>query len=322
MLALVIIAVSFTVTFLIFPVVIPRLIKAGITGKDMNKPGGWPVVAEMGGLVIMAGFGAGIIAIVASETFSREILNTDLAQILAVFSVILIMTLIGVVDDLIGISKVTKAVLPLLSSLPMVAIKAGQTLMFLPLIGPTDLGVVYSLVLVPVGITGAANACNMLAGFNGLEIGMSMVAMAALAIIAYSIGANTSFLLLLAALGALLAALRYNWHPARVFIGDTGTFSLGAIIASAVILGNFEAAGIIIIFPYAADFFLKLFHGFPSTGWWGIYKDGKLFCPETGPVGLAQLVMKMFGSISERNLVLVLIGIEAVFGVIAVLVYA
>ena len=161
MLAIITAVVSFVVTFLLFPVVISRLKKAGITGRDINKPKR-PYIADMGGLVIVTGFSAGIIAIVAGETFSPETLDTNLTQILAVFSVILIMALIGVVDDLIGVRQVTKAVLPLLASLPLVAIKAGQTLVFLPFFGATDFGVFYSLVLVPIGITGASNACNML----------------------------------------------------------------------------------------------------------------------------------------------------------------
>jgi UDP-N-acetylglucosamine--dolichyl-phosphate N-acetylglucosaminephosphotransferase len=313
-------AISFLVTFLLFPVVIPRLKRAGITGEDMNKPEK-PAVAEMGGIVIVIGFITGIVTIFIIDTYFSVTLHVNLIQVLAVFSMILIMTVIGVIDDLIGVRQVTKAFLPLVASLPLVAIKAGHPTIYLPFLGPINLGIISFLVLVPIGITGAANACNILAGFNGLEIGVSTVAMGALAIIAYSIGANTSFLILLAALGALLATFRYNWYPAKVFIGDVGTFCLGGIIASAVILGDFEMAGIIIIIPHAVDFFFKLYHGFPSRGWWGIYKDGKLFCIEAGPVSLPQLVMKIFGGISEKLLVLSFIGIEAIFGATAVLIF-
>ena len=311
--------ISFATTFFIFPAVIARFKRAKIMGKDMHKPG-QPEVAEMGGLVIVAGFGSGIITIIAIATFFPGLFSADLIQILAALSVVLIMTLIGIVDDLIGVRQILKAIMPLLASLPLVAIKAGHTLMRIPLIGQIDFGILYPLVLVPIGITGAANAFNMLAGFNGLEVGMSIVAMGSLAITAHSVGAMTSFLLLLATLGALIATLRYNWYPAKVFIGDAGTLSLGAIVASAVILGNFEMAGVIIIIPYALDFLLKAIHRFPKT--WGIYKNGKLYCPGARPIGLAQMVMKLCGGITERNLVLTFMGIEAIFGAIAILMYA
>lgn len=313
--------IPFATTYLILPAAIVSFKRANIVGKDMHKPG-QPEVAEMGGLVIVAGFSLGIITIIAVNTFLPSLLSISLIQILAAFSVVLIMTLLGSVDDLIGVRQIPKALIPLLASLPLVAIKAGHTVMNIPLIGQIDLGIIYPLVLVPIGITGAGNAFNMLAGFNGLEIGMSMVATGALAIIAYSVGATTSFVILLALMGAQIAIIRYNWYPAKVFIGDTGTFSLGAIIASAVILGNFESAGIIVIIPYALDFLIKAMNRFPSKGWWGIYKNGKLYCPGTRPVGLAQLVMKLCGGIKERNLVLTLIGVEVIFGTIAVLIYA
>jgi UDP-N-acetylglucosamine--dolichyl-phosphate N-acetylglucosaminephosphotransferase len=316
-----VLVISFATTYFIFPGVIANFKRAKIVGKDMHKPG-QPEVAEMGGLIIVAGFSSGIITISALETFLSGLLSIDLIKIFAALSVVLIMALVGNVDDLIGVRKVPKAIIPLLGSLPLVAIKAGHTLMNIPFIGQVDFGILYPLVLVPIGLTGAANAFNMLAGFNGLEIGMSIVAAGSLAIIAYSIGATTSFLLLVAALGALIATLRYNWYPAKVFIGDTGTFSLGAIIASAVILGNFETAGIIIIIPYALDFILKAINRFPSKGWWGVYKNGKLYCPGSRPAGLAQLVMKLCGGITERKLVLTFIGIEAVCATIVILLYA
>jgi len=67
------------------------------------------------------------------------------------------------------------------------------------------------------------------------------------------------------------------------------------------------------------DFIIKAKNRFPYS--FGVYRDGKLYCPEGGPVGLGQLIMKVCGGISERNLVLVLMGIEAIFGLIAILIY-
>jgi UDP-N-acetylglucosamine--dolichyl-phosphate N-acetylglucosaminephosphotransferase len=120
--------------------------------------------------------------------------------------------------------------------------------------------------------------------------------------------------------GALLAFLHYNWYPARVFMGDTGTLSIGAVIASAVIVGNYELAGVIVILPYTLDFFVKAANGFPSSNWWGEYSRGKLVC--TGrPVGLCQALMKVTGGITEKGLVLSLISLEAAFGIIALLLF-
>lgn len=319
--SIVIFFVSFIVSFISFPLLIPRLKRAGIVGRDMHKPG-QPEVAEMGGLAILTGFGAGLLLAISLETFLEQILSIDLVGLLAALGTVLIVSLIGILDDLFEISQIVKAFLPALAALPLVAVKVGKTVLRLPFFGPVNFGIFYSLILVPLGVTGAANAVNMLAGFNGLEVGMGIVATGSLALIAYTLRATNSLVLLLAMLGALLAALYYNWYPAKVFIGDIGTLSIGAVIAASVILGDFEMAGIIVMIPYFFDFLIKAANRFPSKGWWGEYREGKLYCPNSRPVSLCQWIMKLSGGISERGLVLSLIGIEAVFGLIAILMFA
>jgi len=312
--------ISYTVTFISFPVVIPRLKGAGIVGKNMNSEK-QEEIPEMGGLVIAIGFGAGIVATIFLRTFFDIFLSISLTPILAVLSTVLIVVLIGIFDDLISMRQGIKAIIPVFAALPLMAIKEGYSLMKIPGLEIINLGIFYPLVLVPLGITGAVNAVNMLAGFNGLEAGMGIVAIGSLSIIAYLMGQTTSFIILIAGLGALIAALYYNWYPAKILVGDVGTLSIGAVIASAVIIGNFEAAGVVLMVPYMVDFLIKAKSHFPGKNWWGVYKEGKLYCPDSGPVGLCQLIMKVWGGISERNLVLVLMGIEALFGLIAILIY-
>lgn len=311
--------VSFVVSFVEFPIIIPRLKRAGITGKNMNSEK-QEEIPEMGGLVIAAGFGTGIIFAIGLRTFFDLFLSVSLTSILAVLSTVLIVVIIGVFDDLISMKQWIKALMPVFAALPLMALKEGYSMMRIPFIGLIEFGIFYPLILVPLGITGAANAVNMLAGFNGLEVGMGVVAIGALAVIAYLIGETTALIILLAALGALVTALYYNWFPAKILVGDVGTLTIGAVVASAVIVGNYETAGVIIIIPYVVDFLIKAKNRFPYS--FGIYREGKLYCPDGRAVGLAQLIMKVCGGISERNLVLVLMGIEAVFGVIAILLYA
>jgi UDP-N-acetylglucosamine--dolichyl-phosphate N-acetylglucosaminephosphotransferase len=254
-------------------------------------------------------------------SFLRLFPDANIAVLLAALSTILLTGLIGIVDDLIGMRQWFKALLPLIAALPLMAVRVGHTMMKIPFIGTIDFWIFYPLVLVPLGITGAANAVNMLAGFNGLEVGLGAIAMGSLAIIAASLHETTALILLLSGLGALLGVIYFNWYPARVLVGDVGTLSIGAIIATAVIVGNFETAGIIVIIPYAVDFLIKAVNRFPSKDWWGEYNNEKLYCPNPRPVSLCQWVMKLAGGIHERTLVLILMGIEAVFGLIAVLMY-
>ena len=317
---LLVFAVAFAFTFITIPWIMPKLKRRGLTGKDRNKPS-LPETPEMGGFGIIAGFSAGVLVAVALFTFPFFELNLNLGliTILAALSTILIMAIIGVIDDLFSINQLVKASIPLFAAMPLVAVKAGETTMALPFIGSIDFGIWYALLLIPIGIAGASNVTNMLEGFNGLGAGMGIVACTSLAFIAWKTGSHEALIILIAMIGALLAFFYYNFKG-KIFMGDIGTLSIGAVIACSVIIGNFETAGVIVIIPYALDFIIKAKNRFPSSDWWGTYKDGKLTCPGK-PVGLCQLIMKFTGGISEKNLVLSLIGIELIFGIIAVMIY-
>jgi len=278
-------------------------------------------IPNVGGFSIISGFSIGVLLSIALYTYLGTYLgHFNPILILAAFSTVLLMGFIGVFDDLFSLHQAIKAIIPVFASLPLAAVNAGITSMAIPFIGPVDVGVFYALILIPVGITGASNVTNMLAGFNGLEAGMGSVACLALGIIAVITGKTESAALLFSMLGALLAFLYYNWYPAKVFMGDSGTLVIGAVIASAVIIGNYEMAGVVVILPYALDFFIKAFNGFPSSNWWGEYTGGKLVC-NGKPVGLCQTVIKLTGGITEKGLVVSLIFLEAAFGVLALMLF-
>ena len=86
-----------------------------------------------------------------------------------------------------------------------------------------------------------------------------------------------------------------------------------------MIIGNFESAGAILMIPYVIDWFIKVANRFPHTK--QAIKEGKLY-PENGKIkGLVHLVMRAFGGITERSLVLFFIGLEALFAVVLLLLY-
>ena len=160
LLALLVAALSFSVSFWTFRVAIPLLRRKGIVGRDVHKPGR-PEVPEMGGLFIVSGFAAGILTTVAANTFLERFLTIRLDEMLAVLCVALLAALIGTIDDLMGVRQRVKAILPLFIALPLVAVRIGDTTMSVPFFGAVDFGLVYTIVLVPLGVAGAANAVNM-----------------------------------------------------------------------------------------------------------------------------------------------------------------
>jgi len=318
-----VLAVSFLATLWVTPRFIRKLSHSGIVGRDMNKVG-HPWVPEMGGLAVVAGFIAGVLLAVALYTFNvfgMHELDLNLNYLLAGLSTVLIMALIGIFDDLLLMRQSVKAMLPLLASLPLVAVKLGVTHMTFPVLGEVDFGILFPLLLIPLAVTGASNATNMLAGFNGLEAGLGVVMTAAVGLAGFVFGRVEAVILSFAMLGSLVAFLRYNWYPARVLIGDVGTLTIGAVVAVSVIVGNMEKIGVILILPFFGELFLKARGRFKAQSWCQVRGD-RLYCRRKGEVyGLGRLVMYLFNGIHEQNLVVVLVAFEVFFALIALFSY-
>ena len=124
--------------------------------------------------------------------------------------------------------------------------------------------------LIPVGVAVASNLTNMLAGFNGLEAGMGIVVFGAMTILAVAHGSTDMALISISMMAALAAFMVFNKNPSSVFPGDVGNLTIGAALAAAVIIGNFDTAGAILMIPYVIDFFIKAYNRFPLSKWWRI----------------------------------------------------
>lgn len=292
---------------------------AGMTGKDMHKADR-PEVPEMGGIAIVAGFiGAALVGLVLNTAFRLQL---GLTETIAALLTVCIVAVIGIFDDVFDMRQLTKTLLPLAASVPLVvvAVAAGHNAISIPFIGSIDFGIAYPLLLIPLAVAVCSNLTNMLAGYNGLEAGMGAVMFATLSIVALMHGQAEMTILCLAMLGALLGFIPSNWYPAKVFIGDVGTFSIGAALAAAVIISDLKSAGAILVIPFVVDFFLKALNGFPKS-FAELGADGKLRAPKGKIRGLADLVLSVSGGLGERALVLRLLAIEAVFALIVLALY-
>ncbi len=250
---------AFLVTLFSTPFLVRSARRKGIVGRDVNKPGR-PEVAEMGGFAIFLGVVCALSLAVLVTTFNDKD-SYSLSLLIAALASIAIIALVGVFDDLFKLTWKTKLLTPVLASFPLVAIKAGSTTMSLPFVGAIDLGLFYTFVLIPIGVTGAANAMNMTAGYNGVEAGIGAVISVFLLAIAVSTQNWVAAAILAACFGACLAFLYFNWNPARIFPGDVGTLVIGACIAAGVILGNMEKYGLILFLPAFFELFSTLYYG-------------------------------------------------------------
>ncbi|MBI5803997.1 glycosyl transferase family 4 [Candidatus Pacearchaeota archaeon] len=254
------ILLSFFVTMFLIPSWIKRAKKAKLTGRDMHKLDKRDV-AESGGVTVVGGFALGALLYIALNTFFLKTEN-NFVEIFALLSSIFLIAFIAFTDDIlgwrIGLRRRTRIVLVVLASIPLVAINAGKSSVYLPFFGAVDLGVAYPLIVIPLGIVGATTTFNFLAGYNGLEAGQGVIILSSLAILSFYTGSPWLSIIALCMIASLLAFLIYNFCPAKIFPGDTLTYTIGGLIAIISILGDFEKVAILFFIPYIAETFLKI----------------------------------------------------------------
>ena len=310
---------SFLSTFFVIPLWIKKAKKAGLVGQDMNKSGK-PEVAEMGGICVAAGFLVGVLFYIGIQTFYFNGGVLIAPYIFACLCTILIITLVGTIDDIlgwkIGLRQWQKPLLTLSAALPIMVINAGHSVMSVPFFGPVDFGIFYPLIIIPVGIAGAANGFNMLAGYNGLEAGLGIIILSVMGFVAWQSGLGWVSMLAFCMVFALIAFLKYNWYPAKIFPGDTLTYSVGALIACVAILGNMERIAVILFIPFVLDFILPLRKGFKVEAFAKVNKDGSLDLPYNGIYDLTHFAIfvlrKIKKKVYERDVVMFILGIELV----------
>jgi len=308
---------------LIMPPFIKRMHEQNFLGKDMNKYSK-PLTAELGGVVVFLGFAVGVFGAIFIATY-LNLITINLSLLLAGFCTIAMICFVGVIDDIIGWKKGIRqwqhALFPIIAALPLMAIAAGETTMFIPYLGSVNLGILYSLIIIPIGVTGASNAFNMLAGFNGLEAGQGIILTATLTLLALLTGQITAVVLGVAMIGALIGFLFFNWFPAKIFGGDSLTLMVGANLAVMSIIGNMETIGVLIMGLFFIEFFIKAKHKFQSECFGTPNKKGELTSNPKGG-SITQVIMKLGkGKLTENRVVLIILGIQSIICIGTLLFY-
>jgi len=102
-----------------------------------------------------------------------------------------------------------------------------------------DMGFLYGIFILLL-LVGFSNAVNLTDGLDGLAGGLSAIAFVAYALISIFIGLEDMGIFCFVLVGALFGFLMFNGYPARVFMGDTGSLALGAVLATVAILTRRE----------------------------------------------------------------------------------
>ena len=279
--AIFVIMIGFLSSAILGLVMVPLLKKMRVgqrisvfVGETHRKKEGTPT---MGGLIFIIPTLLATLLLIITGKISY---TSNLGIVLLVF---IGYTFIGFLDDFLSIKKGNNEGLTVYQKLFMqVLIAIGFFYIYMRNGGQTawvvgtlkidlELGWLYGLAILFV-LVGASNAVNLTDGLDGLAGGLSAIAFIAFSLISLSVGFEDIGLFSLMLVGSLMGFLVYNTHPAKVFMGDTGSLALGAVMGAIAILTHRELTLLVV----ASIFVIETLSVILQTFWVVVFKK-KLF---------------------------------------------
>ena len=239
--------VAFFVVFLMTPPLIKFLEKRNLTVKDVNKKED-VMVARPGGLSIITG-------IIASEIVLYSFLQLN--EILAIIITTSAAFVIGYVDDRKVMGGWFKPVALAIAATPIIALGAYNSDLAFPLFGTVQIPVLYlALIVFMIPITG--NTINSIDVLNGVASGFMVIASFSLSICLFIVQ-NYEIAIASLPLGFVsLAFYKYHKIPSKIFPGDSGALTFGAMYGTIAIVGGIEVIAAIALLPAIINSFLFL----------------------------------------------------------------
>ena len=222
--------------------VFPLVNRIAMAVRAVDYPGGRRLQREaiprMGGIAIAAGIATGTF-LPSLMIWHRWVERATSVQSSLLFLGTVLVFLIGLADDVIGLSCIQRFLVQIVAAVGVVY-------------GGVDLGFWGGFVTV-VWIVGVTNAINLLDGLDGLAGGVAAIIATSLLIFAWIQGNALTVLLMSAIVGACLGFLRHNWAPAKIYMGDSGSLTLGFLLAVMSLRASMKgAATVAILVPILA----------------------------------------------------------------------
>ncbi|TFG29902.1 MAG: hypothetical protein EU532_02250 [Promethearchaeota archaeon] len=234
---IIIFIVGFISTYLLLPYIIKIMKNKGYTGYDIHK-NDRPEVAESGGISMVLGvIFSSILLMVLFPSFFNWILIFILTVILA--------GIIGFIDDRvklksrykIGLTIFTGSIIFFANYFGYISINSP----IVPILGQTRLSILYPLVI-PIIVAVFANTTNMLEGYNGEGSGTCLIAACFIFICSLIWDSAEALLFSIITIAVIIPFFIFNRYPAKIFPGDIGTLSMGAMFACIALFGSIEVA--------------------------------------------------------------------------------
>jgi len=239
--------VAFLVVFVMTPPLIKFLEKRNLVVKDVNKKGDVLVVRPGGPSII--------VGIIASEIILYAFLQLN--EILAIIITTSAAFVIGYVDDRKVMGGWFKPVALAFAAIPIIALGAYDSSLAFPLFGTVQIPLLYlALIVFMIPITG--NTINSIDVLNGVASGFMVIASFSLSICLFIVQ-NYEIAIVSLPLGFVsLAFYKYHKVPSKIFPGDSGALTFGAMYGTIAIVGGVEILAAVALLPAVINSFLFL----------------------------------------------------------------
>lgn len=296
--------IAFVVSYILTPYM-------GQVGKKQNMvdmPGHRKIheeaIPNLGGIVIFFGFLLSLLFVIGIEGQFRTLLIGGI-----------IILLLGVVDDIVNLSPKNKFFIQMIPAL--IVIIYNSDLINNVIANQLKSFGLLGYLLYPIlifWIVGVTNSINLIDGLDGLACGVSLIALITFFILGLRQNLETLSLVSIALVGSMLAFLKFNFYPAKIFLGDSGSTFAGFILASVGALWVLNSGNILFIFISIIILALPIFDTLFAI-WRRYQKHHPIFQADKGHLHHRLLAR----GISHKNVVFILWGISAICSVIALI---
>jgi UDP-GlcNAc:undecaprenyl-phosphate GlcNAc-1-phosphate transferase len=235
----------FFVSALVSALLTPAVRLLAIRMGAVSEPGGRNVnartVPRLGGVAICLAFLVALGALYVSEAAAAAAIHAEAVRLLGVVAGGIFLCAVGVIDD----TKSVRVLYKLLAQVgaAIVAFECGFRIdaVFLPYLGTLSMGV-FALPVTLLWIVGITNAINLIDGLDGLAGGVVFLAGFTNLVVAHVTGAAFVEITMIAMLGSVAGFLLFNFNPARIFMGDSGSYFLGFFLGTMSLSGASQKA--------------------------------------------------------------------------------
>jgi len=196
-------------------------------------------IPSMGGFAIFLSGVTGILVSLLWKEYYWQMFSIKYAGI-TLGAVIMLVT--GLIDDIYGLAANHKFITQIIAATVVILFGCKMTVVANPFGPPLTLGF-FSIPLTYFWLILVTNSINLLDGLDGLAGGVAWVVLATFSVLAFNQSDWMTFAICLAFMGGILGFLKYNYHPAQIFMGDTGSLFLGFLIATISLQGLQRSEG-------------------------------------------------------------------------------